>query len=557
MDKPDKKRVLLSSVCQPFGVKYGDGFSVTTEGSFHLLWAQNIFRVHGTNNQWGIDFIAQNLKTPTTTLHYPTMDQFIREIKKGYDYVGISFLVPTFGKMVPMVEAVRKYAPYSKVILGGYGTVLGERLTQYADYICDGEGVAFMRKLLGEDVDTPIEQPIVVESQYYFGLRSLPIRGYFGHIFAGLGCPNGCDFCATTAYFKRRHIKLLPDGASLVRAIQRIRERYPDIVDFWITDEDFLLDHKRGKDFLEAIRASNLPPLSIGIFSSVRAISQYSASELVEMGIERLWVGYEAKRAGLRKMEGRSYRELFADLHNHGISVLASMMIGFDYQDRETILEEFDELMTLRPSISQFLILFGFIGTPLHDRLVAEGRFIPEMLQDLRKHDGFYCGHTHPRIGSEELNQLLRELYRKEFIRLGPSIFRIPDDWITGYENLKEHPNARVRAKAQKYLNDALLSRPYLKASKRYLPPSQYGWIDNLFDRLTKAAGEPKLGERLVARTTPAVLWYADRFANREVNNQPKCLRREFPEKVDYLRAKISDVWAHKAMKLVRDAIAT
>ena len=33
-----------------------------------------------------------------------------------------------------------------------------------------------------------------------------------GYVFAGLGCPNGCDFCATSHYFKRRHIRFLPDG---------------------------------------------------------------------------------------------------------------------------------------------------------------------------------------------------------------------------------------------------------------------------------------------------------------------------------------------------------
>jgi len=111
-------------VCAPFGEKYGDGFLVTHESFYQLSWAHEAFRLYGTNTQWGIDFIAQNLKTPTTTLHYPTMEQFIKEIKKGYDYVGISFVVPTFHKMKPMAEAVRKYAPSSKIILADTGLLL-------------------------------------------------------------------------------------------------------------------------------------------------------------------------------------------------------------------------------------------------------------------------------------------------------------------------------------------------------------------------------------------------------------------------------------------------
>jgi haloalkane dehalogenase len=456
--------------------------------------------------------------------------------------------------MTPMVEAIRKYAPASKIVLGGYGTVLGDQLKPYSDYICQGEGVEFMRNLLGEPVDAPIEQPIIIEYMSYF-LPYLPVRGAYAHIFAGLGCPNGCEFCATSAYYKRRHIKLLPDGPSVVRAIERVRERHPEMTDFWVTDEDFLLNTARGKGFLEALRASDLPPLSISIFSSVKALSQYTALELVEMGIERVWVGFEAKGAGYDKMKGRSYKELFNDLHNHGIAVLASMIIGYDYQTKENIMEEFDELMNLRPSTCQFLILSGPYGTPLHSRLLSEGRYFPEVLSDTRLHDGFLAGHSRPNISAEELNALEAFLCKEELRRLGPTMFRFAEDFLTGYENLKDHPNERVRAKAQKYLKDALLSRAYLQPSKKYLSPSLHPWIDNFYNRLLKAGGEPTAGERLIAATAPAVIWYANQQQKRGVDNQPRLVRREFPEKqgADYRNPQ--DVWTLRAMKLVRNAI--
>jgi hypothetical protein len=550
MTNPIHKKVLLSSVCQPFGEKYGDSFTTTHDAAHQIIWGQGIFQIYGTNNQWGIDFVAQNLQTPTTTLHYPTMEQFIEEIKKGYDYIGISFVHSTFHKMVPMTEAIRKYAPSSKIILGGHGTTLGDRLSAYADYICQGEGVVYMRELLGEPLDRPIEQPIIVEWQSFFSLPMLPIRGYYAHIFAGLGCPNGCEFCCTSAFFKRKHIKLLPDGASVVRAIEKIRERLPNTVDFWISDEDFLLNPQRGRQFLEAMRASNLPPLSLGIFSSVRAISQYQASELVEMGVERLWVGYEAKGAEYDKMKGKSYRELFSELHHHGITVLASMIIGYDYQTKE-----FDEFMSLRPSVTQYLILGGPIGTPLFEKNFAEGRVFPEYLSDFRKWDGYYVTHSRPNISAEELYQLVRFLPKEEFRRLGPSIFRFTEDWVTGYENLKDHPSPRVRAKTQKYLRDSLLVRPFLLAGKEYLPVSLHGWVDSLYERLVKAAGEPNLTERLIATTAPALLRYASFRLKRDIERQPKFIRREFPERGDYWRENAVDLWIHRAIEQFREML--
>ena len=221
MSRSKRPTVLLSSVCQPFGEKAGDSFAVSAEGSHQLMWAQGVFRPRATTNQWGIDFIAQNIAAPTVTLHYPTMKQFIAELEEGYDYVGIAFVASTLHKMIPMAEAIRAHAPASRIVLGGYGTALGEEhLAPYADHICMGEGVAFMRELLGEAQGTPLVQPVITQRQSMF---SVPLLGRVGYVFAGLGCPNGCDFCATSHYFKRKHIRILPDGPSTPTGVSERR----------------------------------------------------------------------------------------------------------------------------------------------------------------------------------------------------------------------------------------------------------------------------------------------------------------------------------------------
>ncbi len=517
-------KVLLSSVCQPFGRKHGDGFGVSYEGTHQIMWAQGIFRTRATTTQWGIDFIAHNLKTPTTTLHYPTMSRFIAELKKGYDYIGIAFVSPTFHKLVPMVEAIRRYAPDSEIVLGGYGTALpDEQLRPLADHICRGEGVEFMRELLGEPTCAPIEQPIITQRTKLF---SMSLGGRVGYVFAGLGCPNGCDFCATSHYFKRKHIRLLPNGKSILRALERLRREYPDMVDFWINDEDFLLNRQRGREFLEAIRDSELPPLSLSVFSSVKALSQFTAAELVEMGIDWVWVGYEGQRAGFSKMEGIPYGELLADLHDHGISVLTSMIIGFDYQTPEVIEQEFEELLSYRPSMCQFLIYGAAHGTPLFDRLRAEGRLRDDVYSDHSKHDGFTLGFHHPHIGRAEMSAIQRRLYREEFERLGPSIYRVVDDLRAGHANLRDHPVERVRAKARRYGEIAHRAQIIIPASKRYLNPSVNSWLDDLQARLAAETGPLSRLERLESKLAPAALWFTSLKLRHDLWQQPEYTRR-------------------------------
>src|SRR4029079_7944541 len=147
---PMSKKVLLTSVCRPLGPKYGDAPSVGYELLYRQVTrAQGIFSPRTVNIQFGLEYIAENLDAPTVVLQYPSERELIRELRKGYDYVGISFLMAVMHKMKETVALIRKYTPRSKFVLDGNGTFLKDKvLKPYADYICREEGVAFFRRLL-------------------------------------------------------------------------------------------------------------------------------------------------------------------------------------------------------------------------------------------------------------------------------------------------------------------------------------------------------------------------------------------------------------------------
>jgi len=520
-----KKKLLLSSVCRPFGSKFGDSFFTSYDCGWQIGWAQGIFRSFGTTKTTGIDFIAENLDMPTTTLHYPTMRQFIKEIKKGYDYIGIAFIEATTHKMVPMAEAIRKYAPRSKIILGCYGTVLpDEKLKPYSDYICRSEGIRFMRELLGEPLDKEIRQPIITERRY-ITLIPRPPEAY---IIGSLGCPNGCDFCLSSHYYKRKKEMFLPDGKSILNAIKRLRVSYPGMTDFWMHDEDFLLNRKRAIQFLEEIRKSDLPPLSIFVLGSVKALSQFEPSELVEMGIGYITIGYEGQRAGYKKMEGRSYKDLFKDLKAHGIGVLATAIIGFDYQTPEIIDEEFSDLMSLRPDMCQFAIYTPYVGTPLYERLEAEGRLLPDIVEDTSKHDASWLIFKHPHIDQETMRRKQKDLYRMEYELLGPTLFRCIENHLNGYVNLRNHPSPRVRAKAQVYKELARWAVPLIPASKRYQNERVNEWLDDLRKRVVAETGDIKLRESFVSKFIPILYKAMDLKLRYNIGMQPKFTRRTY-----------------------------
>src|SRR3990167_6124736 len=283
------QKLLLTSVCRPMGPQYGDATSVGYE-LLHgqVTRAQGLFSPRSVINYFSLDYIAHNLDTPAVVLQYPSEKELVRELRNGYDYVGLSFVLSTFHRVKRMVALIRKHSPNSKIIIGGYGTVMSdEEIRPYGDFICREEGVAFIRRVLGEPVKPmPYGHPLVTNGLKVF---SVPI-GNNGMIFGGLGCPNGCDFCCPSPFFKRKNIKLLPQGDDIFALIQRYREKDPDIK-FTVLDEDFLLNQKRARRLLELVRSSDQAPPSLFVFSSIRALSQYDIRELLEMGISGVWIG--------------------------------------------------------------------------------------------------------------------------------------------------------------------------------------------------------------------------------------------------------------------------
>jgi radical SAM superfamily enzyme YgiQ (UPF0313 family) len=446
-------RVLLTSVCRPFGGA-GEGDSVGAE-LFHaqVTRAQGIFSFRQVIRCWAIDYIARNIESPCVVLHYPSEREFIRELRsRTYDYVGINFVVATFHKVRRMAALVRRYAPDARIVLGGYGTVLpDEVLGSHADLICREEGIGFMRRLLGEDTERSVAHP-------YAPIPAVRLYSYqpltkVGHLTAGLGCPNGCDFCCTSHFFKRKYVPFLKTGRDIYEEIQAIQReaaaRGDRLGSFIIIDEDFFLYRKRAQEFLDCVRKGGRP-ISLMGFGSVKGLSQFTADEIAEMGFDTIWTAFEGAEAGYHKLKGKSLEELYASLKSRGISVLSSMIIGFPYQNQVRVRSEFDRLMSLGPSMTQILIYFAFPTTPFYDQVVAEDRYLLEYREnpDYRRWDGFAMHFKHSEFSAFELESLQRKLYREDFERLGPSIIRLIRVWLEGYRNLRgsETPLLRVRA---------------------------------------------------------------------------------------------------------------
>jgi hypothetical protein len=169
------KRVLLTTIHRPLGIESETCTKNIQAELYHaqVTFEQGPFSIRAVCTGWGIEFIAANLDTPTTVLHYPTKRLFVKELKKGYEYVGISFVICTFPKAKELCELVRREAPGSKIVLGGYGTLL-EECESFADFVCREEGVNFFKRLLGKENVETFKVPVIRRSIKVMSVSSQP-----------------------------------------------------------------------------------------------------------------------------------------------------------------------------------------------------------------------------------------------------------------------------------------------------------------------------------------------------------------------------------------------
>ena len=510
------RRLLLTTVQRPLGVDSDTCTPNIQAEMYHaqVTRAQGLFSIRSPCTGWGLDFMAANLETPTTVLHFPTERAFVRELKRGYDYVGIGFVNCTFPKAVRLCELARRVAPATKIILGGYGTVLRE-CDQYADYVCREEGVNYLKRLLGEPEVETFRIPHIART-----LRVMTVTARRENILvAGLGCSRGCDFCCTSHFFDRTQVPLIKSGRELHQAMLDVEHGGASYRNVGVIDEDFLADRGRIDEMIPLNRAVVDKPILFSCLTSLGSLAQYTTEELLAMGLSGAWVGIESRLARYGKLTGLDAKALFDGYRGVGLVMLTSMIVGLDGHDEANLEEDFQYLLSLRPCFSQFMIYSPCPQTPLYTRMQRERRLLPV---PLKYHDGFHALIIHPNFSSVRLEALVQELFRREYEELGPSVLRVAEVQLEGYRTLSGRTEPHLVARAREYRNLCLETYPLFGLAIRKAPSEKVRrWARELREKVEATFRIPA-SARVKAGLVPALAVYAALRERLQPNPQPK-----------------------------------
>ena len=519
-----KARILLSSVFGPYA--QDDDFGSRKINPMELYHnqvtrEQGPFSLRMFHRSWGILMIQQNISAPTTVLDFPTIEAFEAELQANeYDIVGVSSIIVNVGKVREMCRIVRRLAPQATIVVGGHVAAIPEIESLIdADHIVRGDGISWMRRFLGQDDTAPIEHPAIVSG---FGGRimGMPLPGDKGNtaatIIPSVGCPMGCNFCTTSAFFggKGKYLNFYDTGAELFGVMAEM-ERRLGVKSFFMMDENFLLHKRRALQLLDRMKAGN-KAWSLYVFSSANAISQYSMRELVELGVSWIWMGLESPRSSYIKLHGADTLKLTRELRQHGIKLLGSTIVGLEHHTPENIHDEIEHAVAHDTDFHQFMLYTPVPGTPLFAEMNQQGRMLEGVdLADIHGQHRF--NFRHAAISREESKVFLDGAFRRDYERNGPSIYRICRTTLNGWLRYRDDPDSRVRARfawEARSLKDGYAAA--LWAMEKHLRKSNPAVSAKIGELRREVGREFGWLSRVVTRVLgPVLLWSARREERR------------------------------------------
>ena len=485
------KKILFTMACGPYPrIDNTDSMDLYTS---RLTKGQEFFTLKSYYPAMPVYLLAQNVSIPSVALEYPSFEEFVEEVKKGYNYIGINFNTIFFDATYKMCKAIKELSPKTKIILGGYGvTCLKEdfqeekELLSMADYVCHGEGISFVREILGEPTDGEIKQDFPTSYIYSMGEKVA-----FDNAISALGCRGACEFCCTSAFYDYKKVRIVNPEALWKIVKKKLLEKSSFV---WIYDEDFFADADYVREFGDIIKKDkDIPPekVSWAGFGSIRSLSQYTIEELVEMGVSAIWIGVESKFSKLPKRKGRDIKETFKSLREAGIQTVGSFIIGWDFQTEANILEDINYFIDLKPTYTQISSLMPCPETRLWDRLKKEGKLYTDNFK-WHNHHLYSIMHRHTSIKDEDVIKYVNLTQSLLYQRNGPSFSRTFEVDLNGYKASKKSKNEIIKAKAPLFASWCHLIFPALLAIKLHSPtPELRRDIKELRDSYIKEFGNP------------------------------------------------------------------
>jgi radical SAM superfamily enzyme YgiQ (UPF0313 family) len=312
-----------------------------------------------------------------------------RELPMDFDLVAISSLS---AQIFDAYGLARRYqAAGVPVVMGGlHVSVLPGEALEHCSAVIVGEGEPLWPRLVEDFCAGRLQRRYQALPGEEFDLADAPIPRYdlldidkYNRLTVqtSRGCPHKCEFCASSILLTQRYkLKPVEKIIAEIRAIKRVWPR--PFIEF--ADDNSFVNRVHAKQLLLALKRER-----VNWFTEAD-VSIANDPELLELmraaGCRQVLIGLESPRTeGLAGIETRTdwklrqidrYEDAVRAIQSQGITVNGCFVLGLDGDDESSFDTVYDFVCRTNLYDVQITVQTPFPGTPLYERLLAEGRIL-------------------------------------------------------------------------------------------------------------------------------------------------------------------------------------
>ncbi len=372
------------------------------------------------------------------------VDEAFEKINFGakVDLVGLTAQTPVAPRAYQIAEEFKKRG--IPVVMGGvHASMLPQEALQHVDAVVVGEAEEVWPDLIedlrrgqlrriyvGREFVDPPNLPLprrdLLNEKFYFPLKLLETTR---------GCPHHCDFCGVSKFFGfryrnrpiseiERELKtLFPKGPVMNPVLKKILSLLnKDLPYFlkrrllYIIDSNVAGDKRFCLDLLSLLKEFNLlwyghAPVSIAF--DQKLLEGFSQSGCIAMNI-----GFESFSIKNLKTMGKGfnqptrYAEAVKRIHDHGIGIMGTFIVGLDDDDPGVFQRIIDFGVDSKLDWALTFIMAPYPGTDSFLRLEKEGRIF---CRDWEKYDSLNVVYQPLQMSVEELEKGMRRIWKEVF----------------------------------------------------------------------------------------------------------------------------------------------
>ena len=293
------------------------------------------------------------------------------------DLVGITALGNTVKRGYEIAEQFKKQG--ATVVMGGPQVSFNvEKSLEYADSIVIGEAEGTWQECLNDFENgtlkpsykrdkpcdykkSPVPRWDLIQTDK---IMAMPVQ-------VSRGCPYKCEFCVVRNMLGRLH--RYRDIDNVIEEIKALPKRQ-----LTFADDNLTADKKYAHELMDRLK-----PLKVSWMCQA-SLDLCEDSELLakmaQAGCTSILLGIESldeaalKEAGKYQNKIEKFEKGIKTIHDHGIHVIGSFIVGFDTDRLDAFDRIFDFTMKNGITMISLNVLTAYPGTDLYDRMKKDGR---------------------------------------------------------------------------------------------------------------------------------------------------------------------------------------